>query len=87
MLKLFAKNEALEEETTVGPTTYQFCQGIVEARDSAVEYVAFLQTDIKSAIDTIKGKREKHSQIHERKWEGNGPCQYGKIWLPSKMRE
>ena len=58
MFKLFAKLEALEEEATVGSTTYQFCQAIVEARDSAIEYAAFLKAEFKSAIDTIEGKRE-----------------------------
>ena len=58
MLKLFAKLEALEEEATVGRTTYQFCQAIVEARDSAAEYAAFLKIEFKSAVDTINGKRE-----------------------------
>ena len=37
IFKLFAKLEALEEEATVGFTTYQFRQAIVEARDSAAE--------------------------------------------------
>ena len=58
MFKVFAKLEALEEEATVGSTTYQFHQAIVEARDSAAEYVAFPKTRFKSAADTIEGKKE-----------------------------
>ena len=55
---MFARLKALEEEATVGSTTYQFCQAIVKVRDSVAEYVAFLKTEFKSAADTIEGKRE-----------------------------
>ena len=84
MFELFAKLEALEEEATIGSTTYQFCQAIVKARDSAAEYVAFLKTEFKSAAGTIEGKREKKSQFNERDWKGNRPCPNGKKWCPAR---
>ena len=58
IFKLFAKLEALEDKATVGHTTYQFRQAIVEARDRAAEYITFLKTEFKSVVDTIEGKRE-----------------------------
>jgi len=36
----------------------QFRQAIVEARDSAIEYAAFLKAKFKSVVDTIDGKRK-----------------------------
>ena len=55
---MFAKLEALEDKATVGHTTYQFRQAIVEARDRHAKYVAFPKTDFKSVVDTIEGKRK-----------------------------
>ena len=79
MLKLFAKLEALEEEATVGSTTYQFRQAIVEARDSTAEYAAFLNTGFKSAVDTIEGKREEALMLMKEIEKATGRVQTANI--------
>ena len=56
IFKLFAKLEALEDKATVGHTTYQFRQAIVEARDRAAEYITFLKTEGKRE-ETLKAER------------------------------
>ena len=76
---MFAKLEALEEKATVGSTTYQFRQAIVEARDSAAEYVAFLKTEFKSAIDTIEGKREETLKLMKEIGKATGRVQTAKL--------
>ena len=75
MFKLFAKLEALEEEATVGSTTYQFRQAIVEARDRAADYTAFLKTTFKSAVDTIEGKREETIKLMKELGKATGRVQ------------
>ena len=72
MRKLFAKLEALEEEATVGFTTFQFRQAIVEARGSAAEHAAFLKTEFKS---TIEGRREETLKLMKELGKTSGPIQ------------
>ena len=57
MLKLFAKLEELEEGITAGNTTYRFYQAIVEARDKAMQYCAFLRKEYGSVVESVEGKR------------------------------
>ena len=52
----------MEEEQTIGRTTHQFRQSIVEARDNATEYCSFLETEFGRAIDSIEGKKSQDDQ-------------------------
>ena len=63
LVKMYTKLEALEEEKTIGRTTHQFRQLIVEARDNATEYCSFLTSELGGGIDTIEGKRAKTINI------------------------
>ena len=53
----------MEEEKTRGNVTYQFCQGIVEAKDNARKYIVYLKTRFKDEIDTIEGKTTETATI------------------------
>ena len=57
LLKLYARLEELEEGKTAGNTTHHFRQGIVEARDNAIEYCEFLKKEYQSVVDSVEGKR------------------------------
>ena len=50
-------------EKTIGNVTYQFRQGILEARDNARKYIDHLKTKFKDEIDTIEGKRTETANI------------------------
>ena len=39
------------------PTTHHFRQGIVEARDNAIEYCEFLKKEYQLVVDSVEGKR------------------------------
>ena len=73
LLKLFCKLEALEEEATVGSTTYQFCQAIVEARDSATDYATTHHPQDAVPVRNRHHRRKegRKFQANERNWEGN----------------
>ena len=57
LLKLYSELVAQEEEKTVGRTTHQFRQAIVETKDRAIEYSEFLKNEFGSAIESVEGKR------------------------------
>ena len=63
MLQLYRKLEELEKKKKARNTTYQFCQGIVETRDSAIEYGTYLETKFKGVIDSSEGQRLKSIKL------------------------
>ena len=63
MLKLYARLEELEEGKTAGNTTHHFRQGIVEARDNAIEYCEFLKKEYQSVVDSVESKRVDNMNI------------------------
>ena len=60
---MFSALEKLEEEKIEGRATHQFLQAIVDARDTAKEYLQFLKNEFKDEIHTIEGKREEAVKI------------------------
>ena len=48
----------LEQEKTKGRVTLQFRQAIIDARDTAKEFVELLKSKFKDEIHAIEGKRE-----------------------------
>lgn len=48
---------------TAGNTTYQFRQAIVEARDKAMEYCAFLKKENGSIVESVEGKRVENMNV------------------------
>ena len=57
VIQLYARLEELEEGKTAGNTTHYFRQGIVEARDNAIEYCEFPKKEYQSVVDSVEGKR------------------------------
>ena len=63
LLTMFSVLEKQKEEKTEGRATHQFHQAIVEARDTAKEYLQFLKNKFKDEIHTIEGKRDEAAKI------------------------
>ena len=63
LTRLFSKIEELEVEQTIGNVTYQFHQGVIEARDNARKYIDHLKIEFKDEIDTMEDKRTETAKI------------------------
>ena len=63
MLKLYAKLEELEEGKTAGNTTHHFRQGIVEARDNAIEYCKFMRKKYGLVVHSVEGNRADNMNV------------------------
>ena len=63
LLELFRRLEEMEEEKTEGHVTYQFRQGIAEAKDNAQKYVEFLNAEFNDDIQTVEKKRAETKNI------------------------
>ena len=59
MLKLYARLGGWEEGKMTGNTTHHFRQGIMEARDNAIEYCEFRIPEERVSVDRwlVEGKR------------------------------
>ena len=62
-LKLSARLVELEERRTVGNTTHQFGQAIVEARDNAIQYLEYLKKEHVSVVESVEGKRVNNMNV------------------------
>ena len=60
---MFSTLEQLEQEKRKGRVTHQFYQVIVDARDTAKDYVEFAKSEFKDEIHAIEGKREQIALI------------------------
>ena len=60
---IFSRVEGTEEEKTRDHVTYQFFQGIVEAKDNASRYIDRLQANFKDEIETVEKKQAEIANI------------------------
>ena len=51
---MFSRLEEMEEEMTKGHVTYQFREGIEEAKETAMKYIEYLTAEFKDDVDTVE---------------------------------
>ena len=56
LLALFSRLEEMEEEKSKGHVTYQFRDGIAEAKEHARKYIDHLQNEFKDHVETVEKK-------------------------------